>query len=61
MEKIRVVIGDWSEDGYNQSDEFIYSVNKTQKELQDGYKASCKLTGVWDSNLNVQMGYGLYC
>lgn len=44
--KIKITIGDWSQDGHNQYDESVFESNKTVEEIQDAYKASCKLTGI---------------
>ncbi len=46
MRKVRLTIGDWSNDGHEKSEYFIYSVNKDVTELREAYKNSCKLTGV---------------
>jgi hypothetical protein len=46
MNKMRLVVGDWSDDGHGKSYEKIYEVNKTVLEVQEAYKASCKLTSV---------------
>jgi hypothetical protein len=53
MAKVKITIGDWSEDGHNQSEDFVFEVNKSVIEIQNAYKASCKLTGlIFDSNEN---------
>lgn len=53
MNKVKITIGDWSEDGHNHYDEFVFETNKTVKEIQDAYKQSCKLTGlIFDCNNN---------
>ena len=41
-----LVLGDWSNDGHGRSDKVLVSSNKTVNEIQDAYKASCRLTGV---------------
>jgi hypothetical protein len=46
MNKMRLVVGDWSDDGHGKSYEKVYDVNKTVLEIQEAYKASCKLTGI---------------
>lgn len=46
MNKMHLVLGDWSNDGHGRSDKVLVESNKTVKEIQDAYKASCKLTGV---------------
>lgn len=42
MSKVKLSIGDWSQDGHNQSEDFVYEVNKTVSEIRQGYKDSCK-------------------
>jgi hypothetical protein len=42
----KMPIGDWSQDGHNQSEEFVFSSNKTVRAMQNAYKDSCKLTGI---------------
>jgi len=44
--KVKLTIGDWSQDGHNQYDEFVYESNKTVQEIRQAYKDSCKLTGL---------------
>lgn len=46
MYKMYLVLGDWSEDGHNKSDKILLEVNWAVKNVQDAYKASCKLTGI---------------
>lgn len=46
MNSMMLVLGDWSEDGHSLSDDFGCRANKTVKQIQDAYKASCKLTGI---------------
>ena len=46
MNKMYLVLGDWSEDGHGKYDKVLVESNKTVKEIQQAYKASCKLTGV---------------
>jgi len=41
-----LVLGDWSDDGHGKSDKILMEVNKTVKEVQEAYKASCALTGL---------------
>jgi hypothetical protein len=41
-----LVLGDWSGDGHGKSEKVLVESNKTVKEIQNAYKASCKLTGV---------------
>lgn len=46
MNKMYLVLGDWSDDGHGKYDKVLVESNKSVKEIQDAYKASCKLTGV---------------
>ncbi len=46
MQEFRLVLGDWSDDGHGKSDEILLRADKPVKDLQDAYKASCKLTGI---------------
>lgn len=41
-----LVLGDWSGDGHGKSEKVLVESNKTVKEIQNAYKASCRLTGV---------------
>lgn len=47
-----LVLGDWSDDGHGKYDKVLVESNKSVKEIQDAYKASCKLTGVSFNNNN---------
>ena len=44
--KVKLTIGDLSQDGHNQYDEFVYEVNKSVEEIRQAYKDSCKLVGI---------------
>jgi|688.fasta_scaffold805357_1 hypothetical protein len=46
MNKMYLVLGDWSDDGHGKYDKVLVESNKSVEEIQDAYKASCKLTGV---------------
>lgn len=46
MNIVKLSIGDWSEDGHNQYEEFVYNSNKSVNEIRQAYKDSCKLTGL---------------
>lgn len=46
MNKMYLVLGDWSDDGHGKYDKVLVESNKPVKDIQDAYKASCKLTGV---------------
>ena len=43
-QKMYLVIGDWSKDGHGHSEMVLFEVNYTVREIQEAYKASCKLT-----------------
>tara|TARA_R110000787_G_scaffold44901_7_gene109822 strand:+ start:3411 stop:3875 length:465 start_codon:yes stop_codon:yes gene_type:complete len=44
--KMKLVLGDWSDDGHGKSREVVYEVNATVFEVQEAYKESCKLTKI---------------
>lgn len=44
--KVKLNLGDWSQDGHNQTEVVILEVNKTVKEIQEAYLKSCKDSGV---------------
>lgn len=46
MNKIDIVLGDWSDDGHGKSDKITILVNKTPQEMKLAYKASCKALGI---------------
>lgn len=46
MNKMKLVLGDWSDDGHGKYKEHIFEVNHTVEEVQQAYKDSCKLVGV---------------
>jgi len=46
MQKIDIVLGDWSSDGHGKSDKVTILVNKTPQEMKLAYKASCKALGI---------------
>ena len=46
MNKMYLVIGDWSGDGHDKYQKILVEVNKTVEEVQNAYKKSCKLTGI---------------
>ncbi len=46
MNEMYLVLGDWSDDGHGKSRKELYLVNKSVLEVQEAYKASCKLTGI---------------
>lgn len=43
---IKIPIGDWSDDGHGKCEVFEIESNYPVKDLQEAYKASCKLTGL---------------
>lgn len=44
--KVKLSIGDWSHDGHNQYEDFVFEVNKSVEEIRQAYKDSCKLAGM---------------
>jgi len=44
--KMYLNIGDWSNDGHNQSDKILMSANYPVNIVQQAYKDACKLTGI---------------
>ena len=52
--KFYLVLGDWSNDGHGKYEKVLLESNKTVKEMQDAYKASCKKTGV---SFNINENY----
>jgi hypothetical protein len=46
MNKIDIVLGDWSDDGHGKSDKVTILINKTPSEMKQAYKASCKALGI---------------
>ena len=46
INKMILVMGDWSDDGHCHSDNFGFEANKTVEEIQAAYKQSCKTTGI---------------
>ena len=49
--KMSLSLGDWSEDGYEKSKDFIFMSNKTIEEVIEGYKKSTKSLG-FSFNIN---------
>lgn len=51
--RVKLSIGDWSEDGHNEYEQLVYNSNKSVTEIQQAYKDSCKLTGLqFNENTN---------
>lgn len=48
--RIDIVLGDWSDDGHGTSEKYSIVMNKTKKEMQEAYKASCKALGISFNN-----------
>ncbi len=40
--KVKLVVGDWSKDGHNQSDDFYVESNLSAKEIETAYKKGTK-------------------
>lgn len=43
--RIRLVAGDWSKDGHNQSDTYMYEVNLSSEELSEAFKLGAARLG----------------
>ncbi len=52
MNKMYLVLGDWSDDGHGKYDKVLVEVNKTVEKVQEAYKEACKLTGICFNNSN---------
>ena len=46
MNRFKIVLGDWSDDGHGKYEHYIIQANKPVNEVQEAYKKSCQLTGV---------------
>lgn len=46
MKRIKLVVGDWSNDGHNQSDTFYIRSNKTAEEIEAAIPKAMDLTGM---------------
>lgn len=46
MNKMYLVLGDWSDDGHGKHDKILLESNVSVKDIQDAYKASCKMTSI---------------
>jgi len=44
--KTYLVVGDWPHDGHGVTEKVLIETNKTIQEVQNAYKASCKLTKI---------------
>jgi hypothetical protein len=56
---IKIPIGDWSNDGHSQCEIITISSNYPVEDLQNAYKASCKLTGVQLNHNEDYTGLGI--
>lgn len=50
MNKMYLVLGDWSDDGHGLYKKILLESNISVKDIQQAYKDSCKLTGVSFNN-----------
>lgn len=57
--KIKIPVGDWSGDGHGRSKDIIIGSNTPVEVLQQGYKDSCKLTGLQFNENEDYTGLGL--
>lgn len=46
MNKMYLVLGDWSDDGHGKYEKILLLSNKPVSEVQQAYKDSCRLTGL---------------
>lgn len=46
MNKFKIVIGDWSNDGHGRTDDYIISTNLSSKEIDAAYKKAVKFIGI---------------
>lgn len=46
MNRMYLVLGDWSDDGHGKYEKVLLQSNVSVEEIQTAYKNSCKLTGV---------------
>ncbi len=44
--RYKIAIGDWSGDGHEKSENFIFESNKDYKDVIQAYKKACELSGV---------------
>lgn len=62
MSRVRITIGDWSEDGHGVSEQYVFDSNKSVREIRQAYKNSCKSTGLsFNHNQDytgLNLGYG---
>ena len=59
MNEMYLNVGDWSKDGHECYGKILVKVNKTVEEVQQGYKDSCKLTGLSFNHNEDYTGKGL--
>jgi hypothetical protein len=50
MNKMYLVLGDWSDDGHGKHDKILLESNISVEDIQNAYKSSCKMTGVSFNN-----------
>ncbi len=43
---IELVVGDWSKDGHNQSDKFLYETNLSKEEIEKAFSDGCNTIGI---------------
>lgn len=56
---MKLIIGDWSKDGHNQSDAIIFCTNYPVEVVRQAYKDSCKLTGLQFNHNEDYTGLGV--
>ena len=57
MNKMYLVIGDWSDDGHGKFEKVLVEVNKTVEEVQNAYKDSVNLTKISFNENNSYHGF----
>ncbi len=57
MNKMYLVVGDWSEDEHGKFEKVLVEVNKTVEEVQNAYKDSVQLTKISFNNNNKYHGF----
>ena len=45
MNTIKIVVGDWSDDGHGKTDSFVYQSSATEEEMKEAYNKTCKVLG----------------
>ncbi len=54
----RLTLGDWSGDGHEETDQYVFQINYPVADLQQAYKDSCKKVGIQFNHNENYMGTG---